>query len=103
MYLQEILTKGYLNKCSDKLLTSPWDLLGTLVLLPNCLLGMLRSIEVKVVQIVDAWEQIFQGVSSRLYQRFGLGTTQGSICISYLLEGLCDSQYVLNTGTQYSG
>lgn len=65
-------SKGYLKQ-SDKLLISV-NLLGTLVLLPNCLLGMLGSIKVKFVQIFDAWEQIFQGVSSHLYQGFGLGT-----------------------------
>lgn len=44
------------------------NLLGALVLLPNCLLGVLRSIEVKFVQIFNAWQQIFQAVSSHLYQ-----------------------------------
>lgn len=50
------------------------NILRSLVLLPNCLLCVLRSIEVKFVQIFNAWEQIFQGVSSRLYQGLGLET-----------------------------
>lgn len=67
MYLEEKCAKFILNESSYKLLISI-NLLGALVLLPNCLLGVLRSTEVKFVQIFNAWPQIFQGVSSHLYQ-----------------------------------
>lgn len=77
------------------------NLLGTLVLLPNRLLGMLRSIEVKFVQIFNAWEQIFQRVSSRLDQGFGLGTIQNSICKIHFIRGLYNVEHVLNIITQY--
>lgn len=73
MYLQEMLAKVIQRRGSHTLLTSV-NLLRTLVLFPYGLLGMLRSVEVKFVQIFDAGQQIFQGVSSRLYQGLGLGT-----------------------------
>lgn len=74
------------------------NILRSLVLLPNCLLGVLRSIEVKFVQIFNTWEQIFQGVSSRLYQGFGLGTEH-----KFQLHKVFDDsvKHVLNIVTQY--
>lgn len=73
------------------------DLLWTLVLLPNCLLGMLRSIEVKFVQIFNAWEELFQGVSSRLHQGFRLGTEEGSVCITHFKKQSRTSESIYMT------
>ncbi len=47
-------------------------LLGALVLLPHRLLGVLSSIEVHSVQILNTWQQIFQGVARQLNQGLGL-------------------------------
>ncbi len=57
-------------------------LLGALILLPDRLLGVLSSIEVNSVQILNTGHQIFQGVTSHLCQGLGLRRRQlESFCL----------------------
>lgn len=61
-------------------------LLCALELLPNRLLGMLRSAEVKFVQILDTRHQIFEGVASHLHQGLGLRRWNNRVSFDFLLH-----------------
>ena len=68
----------HVQKGEGRSLQGNLQVLWALVFIPNRLLGMLSSIEVELVQILNTWHQIFQGVASHLCKGLGLRRSQQS-------------------------